>query len=56
MGELQVPEQEWLRHSKWFRAEQIERQMKRREIIIDAIGAVMVVVMVVAVFAMYGGY
>ena len=56
MGEFQVPEQEWFQHSRWFRAEQIAAEMKRREIIINTVLTTVAIVMIVAAFAMFGGY
>lgn len=54
--QVQVPDQEWFRHSRWFRAEQIEAQMRRREIIINVALTAAAVLMIVAAFAMFGGY
>lgn len=54
--QINVPEQEWFRHTTWFRAEQIERRMRRRENIITVAAAVFAFVATFAVFAAFGGY
>lgn len=56
MEDFQVPDQEWFRHTTWFRAEQIEAQMRRREIVINVALTAAAILMTVAAFALFGGY
>lgn len=56
MGDFQVPDQEWFQHSRWFRAEQIAAEMKRRDTLINIALTAVAILMTIAAFVAFGGY